>query len=218
MKQTDIKNLRQRYLTGLQKLAEAEQMITDLQEELKSLQPRLIQTSSNTEALMINIEQDTVQVEKKKELVAADEAVANKKFADAQAIKDDCEKELAKAVPALSAATEALNTLRQDDVRVVKAMKNPPSGVKMVNNCVFIKIDNRYYSHPDFDPKKIRNTSTACEGLCRWVRAMVVYDQVIKIVAPKKEALEAANQELALQNEKLEMKRKELREVRNYFP
>lgn len=53
----------------------------------------------------------------------------------------------------------------------------------------------------------------ACEGLCRWVRAMVVYDQVIKIVAPKKQALEAANHELALQNEKLEEKRKELREV-----
>ena len=46
---------------------------------------------------------------------------------------------------------------------------------------------------------------------------MVVYDQVIKIVAPKKEALEAANQELALQNEKLELKRKELREVKNYI-
>lgn len=58
--------------------------------------------------------------------------MANKKFADAQAIKDDCEKELAKAVPALSAATQALNTLRQEDVRVVKAMKNPPIGVKMV--------------------------------------------------------------------------------------
>lgn len=68
------------------------------------------------------------------QLVAADEAVANKKFADAQSIKDDCEKELAKAVPALNAATDALNTLKQDDIRVVKAMKNPPSGVKLVSS------------------------------------------------------------------------------------
>ena len=65
--------------------------------------------------------------------MAADEAVANRQFADAQAIKDDCEKELAKAVPALSAATQALNTLKQEDVRVVKAMKNPPFGVKLVS-------------------------------------------------------------------------------------
>ncbi|XP_042211383.1 dynein axonemal heavy chain 3-like isoform X2 [Homarus americanus] len=78
---------------------------------------------------------------------------------------------------------------------------------------IITHVRNEFYSHPDFDPKKIRMVSMACEGLCRWVRAMVVYDQVIKIVAPKKQALEAANHELAPQNEKLEEKRKELREV-----
>ena len=57
-----------RYVTGLQKLKEAGQLITELQEELKSLQPRLVDTSANTEALMIKIEQDTVQVERKKEV------------------------------------------------------------------------------------------------------------------------------------------------------
>ncbi|XP_063858635.1 dynein axonemal heavy chain 3-like isoform X1 [Scylla paramamosain] len=265
-KRQAILTLRDRYVTGLEKLKEAKLLITELQEELKLLQPRLVETSGNTEALMIKIEQDTIQVERKKELVAADEAVANKKFADAQAIKDDCEKELAKAVPALNAATDALNTLKQDDIRVVKAMKNPPSGVKLVMEAVCVMLDikperkpdpsgsgkmmedfwapsqkllgdmkflqnllhydkeniptkiishvrNKFYFHPDFDPKKIRMVSMACEGLCRWVRAMVVYDQVIKIVAPKKQALEAANHELALQNEKLEEKRKELREV-----
>ncbi|XP_063587791.1 dynein axonemal heavy chain 3-like [Penaeus indicus] len=265
-KRSEILMLRDRYVTGLEKLKEAKLLITELQEELKMLQPRLVETSANTEALMIKIEQDTIQVERKKELVAADEAVANRKFADAQAIKDDCEKELAKAVPALNAATDALNTLKQDDIRVVKAMKNPPSGVKLVMEAVCVMLEvkperkpdatgsgkmaedfwapsqkllgdmkflqnllqydkeniptkiisvvrTKFYSHPDFDPKKIRMVSMACEGLCRWVRAMVVYDQVIKIVAPKKQALEAANYELALQNEKLEEKRKELREV-----
>ena len=46
------------------------------------------------------------------QLVAADEAVANRQFAEAQYMKDDCEKELAKAVPALSSASQALNTLK----------------------------------------------------------------------------------------------------------
>ena len=55
-------------MTGLQKLREAEQLITELQEELENLQPRLVDTSANTEALMIKIEQDTVQVERKKEV------------------------------------------------------------------------------------------------------------------------------------------------------
>ena len=55
-------------MTGLQKLQEAETLISELQVELTNLQPQLLETSSNTEALMIKIEQDTVQVEKKKEV------------------------------------------------------------------------------------------------------------------------------------------------------
>ena len=57
-----------RYVTGLEKLSESEQLISDLQEELRILQPRLVQTSANTEALMVKIEQDTVEVEKTKEV------------------------------------------------------------------------------------------------------------------------------------------------------
>ena len=34
--------------------------------------------------------------------------------------------------------------------------------------------------------------STACEGLCRWVHAIEVYDRVIKIVSPKKAKLAEA--------------------------
>lgn len=39
-----------------------------MQEELHNLQPKLILASSRTEKLMIKIEQDTVIVEKKKEV------------------------------------------------------------------------------------------------------------------------------------------------------
>ena len=41
----------------------------------------------------------------------ADEAVANKQAAAAQAIKDDCDKDLGEAIPILEAALAALNTL-----------------------------------------------------------------------------------------------------------
>lgn len=40
-----------------------------MQEELHSLQPQLIQASAITEKLMIKIEQDTVIVEAKKEVI-----------------------------------------------------------------------------------------------------------------------------------------------------
>ena len=45
------------------------------------------------------------------QVVKADEAVANKQAAAAQAIKDECDKDLGEAIPILEAALAALNTL-----------------------------------------------------------------------------------------------------------
>lgn len=70
-----------------------------------------------------------------------------------------------------------------------------------------------YIPDRDFDPDNIKNVSTACEGLCKWVRAMEVYDRVIKIVAPKKERLAEAEAELAAQMDTLNEKRAQLQEV-----
>lgn len=44
-------------------------------------------------------------------VVKADEAVANKQAAAAQAIKDECDRDLGEAIPILEAALAALNTL-----------------------------------------------------------------------------------------------------------
>ena len=57
------------------------------------------------------------------QVVAADEAIANEAAAQAQAIKDECENDLAEAVPALESAISALNTLKPSDITEVKTMK-----------------------------------------------------------------------------------------------
>ena len=48
----------------------------------------------------------------KKELVVKEEASANTKAAAAQALKSECESDLAEAIPALEASIKALNTLK----------------------------------------------------------------------------------------------------------
>jgi dynein heavy chain len=35
----------------------------------------------------------------------------------------------------------------------------------------------KYAGNPDFDPDKIKNASTACEGLAKWVLAIEKYDK-----------------------------------------
>ncbi|KAL8573170.1 Dynein heavy chain 3, axonemal [Nucella lapillus] len=266
MKRDNIMLMKNRYLKGLEKLQFASSQVSVMQQELTDLQPELIKTSAETEKLMVKIEQDTVEVEAKKEVVAVDEAVANEAAAAAQAIKDECESDLAEAIPALEAAISALNTLKPADVTLVKSMKNPPPPVKLVMEsvCVMLsikserkpdpqgsgkmiedywgpsqkllgdmkflerlktydkdnipppvmkKIREKYMTNPDFEPSLIKNASTACEGLCRWVRAMDVYDRVAKVVAPKKAKLAEAESDLGMQMEKLNEKQAQLKAV-----
>ena len=65
------------------------------------------------------------------QVVAADEAVASEAAAVAKGIKDECESDLAEAMPALEAAMQALNTLKPSDISMVKTMK-----VTCVSKCV----------------------------------------------------------------------------------
>lgn len=71
----------------------------------------------------------------------------------------------------------------------------------------------RYCTNPDFNPDVIKSASTACEGLCKWVRAMEVYDRVAKVVAPKKAKLAEAEIEHAAQEAKVNEKRAALKAV-----
>ena len=78
---------------------------------------------------------------------------------------------------------------------------------------VMKKIRDKFVDHPLFKPEVVRNVSTACEGLCKWVLAMEVYERVAKVVAPKKIKLAEAQGELEVQMTKLNAKRAELKAV-----
>ena len=61
--------------------------------------------------MMVVIEKESKEVAEKEKVVKADEAVANEQAMDAKAIKDECDADLAVAIPILEAALHALNTL-----------------------------------------------------------------------------------------------------------
>lgn len=137
-KYLEITTQRDRYMIGLEKLDSAANEVEVMQKNLFELQPQLKILSEETERIMVNIERETAEAEKKKEVVGADEAAANEAAASAQAIKDDCESDLQEAIPALDAALSALDTLKPADITVVKSMKNPPLGVKLVLEAVCV--------------------------------------------------------------------------------
>lgn len=51
-----------------------------------------------------------------------------------------------------------------------------------------------YTCQDEFDSDKAARASSAAEGICRWVLALVTYDKVAKEIAPKRAALKAAEE------------------------
>lgn len=181
-------------------------------------------------------------------------------------IKDECETDLAQALPVLEEALKALDTLDRNDITEIRTMNTPPDGVKLVIEALCIvkgvkpnrvqdpsnptkKIDDYwepakkqvlsdarlllslkeynkddipvstinklipYIQNPEFDPDKVFRVSKAAYGLCKWIRAIVSYDRVAKVVAPKRAKFEESNAEYEVVMQGLRAKQAELQEV-----
>lgn len=64
-----------------------------------------------------------------------------------------------------------------------------------ISSSLMVVIKSTYMTDKSFLPHIVAKASSAAEGLCKWVRAMVSYDEVAKAVAPKKEKLALAQKE-----------------------
>ncbi|XP_044307141.1 dynein axonemal heavy chain 12 [Varanus komodoensis] len=146
-----VMKAKKRYTNGLDKLAFAESQVGEMKKELVDLQPKLEQAKVDNATMMKVIEKESAEVEAKSKTVKIDEELATEKAAEAQALKNECESDLAEAIPALEAALSALDTLKPSDITIVKSMKNPPSGVKLVMAAICVM--------KDIKPEKIADPS-----------------------------------------------------------
>nr|XP_033781609.1 dynein heavy chain 12, axonemal isoform X2 [Geotrypetes seraphini] len=137
-KRDTVMKAKKRYTNGLDKLAFAESQVGEMKKELVDLQPKLEEAKVDNANMMKIIEKESAQVEAKSIIVRIDEEAATQKATEAQSLKNECESDLAEAIPALEAALSALDTLKPSDVTIVKSMKNPPSGVKLVMAAVCV--------------------------------------------------------------------------------
>lgn len=75
-----------------------------------------------------------------------------------------------------------------------------------INPDIMAKIRKEYLPNKDFQPAIIAKASSAAEGICKWIIAMDKYDEVAKIVGPKKakfeEAMATFEKTMQLLNEK----------------
>ena len=66
---------------------------------------------------------------------------------------------------------------------------------------------------PDYEESKIQNASTAAYGLSKWCKAMVQYDEAMKVVKPKQEELKGAKETAAAAQAKWDIALEKLRDV-----
>jgi dynein heavy chain len=72
-----------------------------MQKELSSLKPQLLLAANEAQDIMREIEKETVKVATASAQVRADEKVANVQAAAAKELKNECEADLAQAIPIL---------------------------------------------------------------------------------------------------------------------
>ncbi|KAG2490029.1 hypothetical protein HYH03_011494 [Edaphochlamys debaryana] len=151
-RQTEVMTVKRRYEIGLEKLQVTEESVTGMKEELIALQPQLEESTRQTEAAMEVISKESVEADKVKQVVSKEEATASAEAATVKAIKDECEADLAEAMPLLEGAISALNTLKPADITEVKGMKSPPGGVRRVLEAICIM--------KGVKPARIKDTNT----------------------------------------------------------
>ncbi|KOB68985.1 Dynein heavy chain 7, axonemal [Operophtera brumata] len=231
-----------RYMNGLDQLAIAAKQVATLQEALEVLQPKLAAGAAAVAETTASVEKEKAGVALIEAGVLVDQAAAEEQAAEAQGIKNECDADLAEAMPILNSALAALDTLTPPDITFIKTMKIPnPSGVgtledywgpskKLLNDIKFLESLQNYdkdnippavmkklmatvMQDDGFVPEKIRSVSVAAEGMCKWVIAMTKYDKVAKVVAPKKQKLAAAQAVYDKAMAALAVKQAQLKEV-----
>lgn len=92
---------------------------------------------------MEQLEVRKAEAKVKEEACSIDEADCANTMRVVSEIKDECQRELDEAIPALNAANKALNNLEKKDIVEIKSYTKPPELVEKVINAVLLLFDRK---------------------------------------------------------------------------
>ena len=256
-KHSGIKVLADKINNGLTKLLEAQEDVSKMKHELAASEVVLAEATRKSAELLKEITANTAVAEKTKASVKVIADAANETATTIGHEKAEVEKDLEEAKPALLEAENALNAIKAEDIKNLKALKNPPVVIKIIFDGVLLlrrkpmlrcqvveekgtqcykdnypqasammsestflaqlqsfpketitdedcELLMPYVEHSLFSAEAAAKASGLAVGLCKWVRAMVTYHMIAKVVIPKMDALKLKEGELAVANRKLD--------------
>ncbi|XP_023241581.1 dynein beta chain, ciliary-like isoform X1 [Centruroides sculpturatus] len=128
----------QRLENGLDKLLLTEDEVQKLHIILTDQEIQIKQKTESTNHLLTIVAAETEKVKAEKKIAAEEKDKVEAITIEVSKKKEDCEKDLAKAEPAVIAASEALNTLDKNNLTELKSFGSPPPGIEKVTAAVMI--------------------------------------------------------------------------------
>jgi dynein heavy chain, axonemal len=165
----------ERYQGGCDKLASTNAMVTTLQAEIIKLQPTLLRAGQETAELIETVTKDKTAASVVQKTVEEEAAKVNLATKEANAMKDDAQKDLDEALPAFASALKALDSLDKKDITEIKSFSKPPDMVMTVMEAVCILKGLK----PTWeDSKKLLNDSNFLSSLASYDKDNIPYKTI----------------------------------------
>ena len=123
---------------GLVKLNSTSQQVDDLKDKLAAQEVEVKQKNEDADKLIKTVTVESEKVGKEKAIADEEQAKVSEISIEVGIKKTDCERDLAKAEPALEAAQKALDTLDKNSLTEMKSFANPPGAVLLVASAVLV--------------------------------------------------------------------------------
>ncbi|KAM5150816.1 dynein axonemal heavy chain 9 isoform 1-T1 [Callospermophilus lateralis] len=134
----ELKSKMERLENGLLKLHSTSAQVDDLKAKLATQEVELQQKNEDADKLIQVVSVETDKVSKEKAIADEEEQKVALIMLEVKQKQKDCEEDLAKAEPALTAAQAALNTLNKTNLTELKSFGSPPPAVSNVSAAVMV--------------------------------------------------------------------------------
>ncbi|CAH1393775.1 unnamed protein product [Nezara viridula] len=145
----DVEQTVLRYVNGRQKLKFAEAQVIQMQKDLDALMPAIARNARKVTEMITQMVIEQHGVEETAALVMKEEEVVRLQAEEAERCKKECEADLHLLLPIVEDAIKALDTVRKDDLTLLKSMSRPPDAVKIVMAAACVMLGIRPDRVPD---------------------------------------------------------------------
>ncbi|CEL98551.1 unnamed protein product [Vitrella brassicaformis CCMP3155] len=140
-KNTEIGEMANKLRNGLDKLTEARIQVEEMGVDLEKKKDIVAKKQKECQDLLVVIVEKRMSADEQKKQVEADSERIGKEEAETKILADDARRDLAKAMPALEAAIDALEKLDKKAISEVKAYSKPPDLVMKTMAAVMTVMD-----------------------------------------------------------------------------